>query len=43
MVRYLNHSAQGFVQGFVLGVVHFVEFGMFVNFVVYPVTILSNR
>ena len=42
MVRYLNHSVQGFVQGFVLVVVHIVEFGMFVNFVDYPITTLSN-
>ena len=42
MVRDLNHSVQGFAQSFILVVVHIVEFGMFVNFVDYPVTILSN-
>ena len=42
MVRYLNHFVQGFVQSFVLVVTHIVEFGMFVNFVDYPVTSLSN-
>ena len=36
------YLTQGFVQGFVLGVVHIVEFEMFVNFVDFSATILSN-